>query len=134
MGNCPHATPSMNRLCSASVSTMKINDRNLRTPSRLLLALPIAALAFSLAACGGASRPSEDDVAKGLSQFFESQGMGDQIDADASECLAEYLVDSDLSNETLTFLANGEDKQKNEADKALTTQIISDNVQECIAD
>ncbi|WP_407359888.1 hypothetical protein [Microbacterium sp. LBN7] len=113
---------------------MKINDRNLRTPSRLLLALPIAALAFSLAACGGPSRPSEADVAKGLAEFFDSQGMGDQIDADAAECLAEYLVDSELSNETLTFLANGEDKQKNEADKALTTQIISDNVQECIAD
>ena len=113
---------------------MKINDRNLRTPSRLLLALPIAALAFSLAACGGPSRPSEADVAKGLTEFFESQGMGDQIDADASECLAEYLVDSDLSNETLTFLANGEDKQKDQADKDLTEKIISDNVQECIAD
>ena len=113
---------------------MKINDRNLRTTSRLLLALPIAALAFSLAACGGPSRPSEADVAKGLAEFFDSQGMGDQIDADASECLAEYLVDSDLSNETLTFLANGEDKQKDQADKDLTEKIISENVQECIAD
>jgi len=112
---------------------MKINDRNLRTPARLLMALPIAALAFSLAACGGASRPSEDDVAKGLTEFFESQGMGDQINADAASCFAGYMVDSDLSNETLTFIANGEDKQKDQADKELTQKIIEDNAEECLA-
>lgn len=108
---------------------MKLNDRNLRTPSRLLMALPIAALAFSLAACGGPSRPAESDVADGLDEFFTSQGQ--ELPDGAAECFAGYLVDSDLSNETLTFIANGEDKQKNEEDKALTTKILSDNLQEC---
>ncbi|RKN66592.1 hypothetical protein D7252_02610 [Microbacterium sp. CGR2] len=113
------------------MSIMIINDRNPRTSTRLLLALPIAALAFSLAACGGSSRPSEGEVAKGLVQFFESQGQADLLTEDASECLAEYLVDSELSNETLTYLANGEDKQKDEADKDLTTKIIQEHAQEC---
>lgn len=101
--------------------------------ARIAMALPIAALALSLAACGGPSRPSQADVADGLSEFFSSQPGGEVITEDAAECLAGYLVDSDLSNETLTYLANGEDRQKDEDDKALTTQIIQDHVQECVA-
>ncbi|MBO0979743.1 hypothetical protein [Microbacterium sp. SD291] len=106
---------------------------NTRTPSRLLLALPIAALAFSLAACGGAARPTADQVADGLTQFFDEQGMGDQIDADAAACLADHLVDSDLSDETLRYLADGEDKQSSVEDRDLTTQILQDNLAECTA-
>jgi len=107
-------------------------DRKLRTRSRLLLALPAAALALSLAACGGASRPSEAQVAEGLTKYFESAGQADIFNEDAAECFAGYLVDSDLSNETLTFLANGEDKQKDQADKDLTTKILQDNMAECM--
>ncbi|MCM3781310.1 hypothetical protein [Microbacterium hydrocarbonoxydans] len=112
---------------------MKLNDRNLRPASRLLMALPIAALAFSLAACGGPSRPSVDDVAEGIGKVFEEQGLGDQIDDDASQCFAEYLVDSDLSDETLNYLASGEDRQANQDDKDLTQKIITDHLEECVA-
>ncbi|MFB4350724.1 hypothetical protein [Microbacterium sp. CR_7] len=112
---------------------MKLNDRNLRPASRLLMALPIAALAFSLAACGGPSRPSVDDVADGLGQVFEEQGMGDIVTDEVADCFAEKLVESDLSNETLTYIANGEDKQANQEDKDLTTKIITDNLEECAA-
>ena len=108
---------------------MTFNDRNLRTPARLLMALPIAALAFSLAACGGSTRPSADDVAAGLDEFFTSQGQ--ELPDGASECFAGYLVDSELSNETLTFLANGEDKQSSVEDRDLTTKILKDNLDEC---
>ena len=110
---------------------MTLNDRNLRPSSRLLLALPITALVFSLAACGGAARPTADQVADGLTQYFEEQGMGDQIDADASACLAEHLVDSELSDETLNYLANGEDRQANVEDRDLTEQILKDNLVDC---
>lgn len=106
-------------------------DRKLRTRSRLLLALPAAALALSLAACG-ASRPSEADVSSGLTQYFESAGMGDVLDEKAADCFAGHLVDSDLSNETLNYLANGEDKQANQADKDLTSKILTDNMSECM--
>ncbi|CNL51133.1 Uncharacterised protein [Mycobacterium tuberculosis] len=51
---------------------------------------------------------------------------------EAATCLAEALVDSDLSDETLGYIADGEDKQRDEADKALTTQIIQDNLQDCV--
>jgi hypothetical protein len=107
-------------------------DRKLRTRSRLLLALPAAALALSLAACGGASRPSQDQVADGLTKYFESAGQADLFNAEAADCFAGYLVDSDLSNETLNYLANGEDKQADQEDKDLTTKILTDNMQECM--
>lgn len=122
----------MNRLCTDSVMPMKINDRTLRTPSRLLLVLPIAALAFSLAACGGPSRPSADDVADGIQQVFEGTAQADVITDDVALCYAEALVDSELSNETLTYIANGEDKQKNQEEKDLTTQILQDKTTECV--
>lgn len=111
---------------------MKINDHDLRTPARLLLALPIAALAFSLAACGGPSRPSADDVADGIQKVFEGTAQGDIVTDDVALCYAEALVDSKLSNETLTYIANGEDKQKNQEEKDLTTQILQDKTPECV--
>ena len=78
-------------------------DRNLRSrTSRLLLALPIAAVALSLAACSGAvERPSAEKVATGLQQVLEDQGVGDALPEDVMLCLSEALVDSDASNETL---------------------------------
>lgn len=121
----------MNLLCADSVDGMKLNDRNLRTPSRILMALPIAALAFSLAACGGSSRPAVDDVAAGIQKVYEDQGLGDAVTDEVATCFAEALVDSDLSNETLTYIANGEDKQSSQDDKALTTQILTDNLEKC---
>ncbi|QDE35980.1 hypothetical protein FIV50_14995 [Microbacterium foliorum] len=110
---------------------MKLNDRNLRTPARILMALPITALAFSLAACGGSSRPAVDDVADGIQKVYEDQGLGDTVTDEVATCFAEALVDSDLSNETLTYIANGEDKQSSQDDKALTTQILTDNLEKC---
>lgn len=115
------------------VGIMIATDRTPRTRSRILLALPIAALAFSLAACGGSARPTTDQVADGIQQVYEDQGLPDAISDDAATCFAEALVDSDLSDETLGYIADGEDKQKNEEEKAMTTQILTDKQEECFA-
>lgn len=106
-------------------------DRNVRT--RLLLALPIAAVAFSLAACSGPGRPSVDKVADGIYKVFEQEGQEDVVTKDVAACLADILVESELSDETLNYIANGEDKQKNIEERDLTTQLISENIQECAA-
>ena len=107
-------------------------DRNLRT--RILLALPMVAVAFSLAACAGPARPSVDKVADGIYKVFDEQGQKDVVTKDAATCLADVLVESDLSDETLNYIANGEDKQKNVEERDLTTQLIKDNIQECTAE
>ena len=107
-------------------------DRNLRT--RILLALPMVAVAFSLAACAGPARPSVDKVADGIYKVFDEQGMSDIYTEEVTACLAEHLLDSKLSDETLNYIANGEDKQKNIEERDLTTQIIQDHREECIGE
>lgn len=97
--------------------------------TRLLLTLPVTVLVLSLAACS-APRPTADQVADGLEKWAAQQQMED-IDADAAACFAEHLLDSDLSDETLNFIANGEDKQSSVADRDLTTKILRDNYEEC---
>ena len=112
---------------------MNIDSATPRTrTARLLMALPVAALAFSLAACSGPTRPSVDEVAGGISQIYEEQGLGDQFTDDMATCFAEALVESDLSNETLSYIADGEDKQKNVEERDLTEKILTDKQAECI--
>lgn len=108
-------------------------DRNTRTPARLLMALPIAALALSLAACGGpVERPSAEAVAKGLQKQLESQGMGDALNDKVVLCISEALVESDTSNETLDAIARGDDKALTTQDDYKTAEAaIKDSAVEC---
>lgn len=108
-------------------------DRNLRTRSRLLMALPIAALALSLAACGSATRPTADQVSDGLGKYLEEQGLGDSFPESATECFAGYLVDSELSNDTLNYIAEGKDQASSVEDGELTQKILQDNAEECMS-
>ncbi|MBT2474065.1 hypothetical protein J7E68_05625 [Microbacterium sp. ISL-103] len=112
---------------------MKLNDRNLRTPSRILMALPIAALAFSLAACGGAvERPSAEEVSDGLQKVLEDQGMGDTLTEPVILCLSEALVDSEVSNESLDAIAKGDSSAQTDEDEgALVQKTITDAAQDC---
>lgn len=105
---------------------------NIDRRTRILLAVPVAALALSLAACS-ASRPSADEVSQGLSKYFEEANMGDILTDDAADCFAGYLVDSDLSNDTLNYIAQGKDLASSTDDATLTQKILTDNLAECTA-
>ena len=107
-------------------------DRNLRLPVRLLMAVPVAALAFSLAACS-ASRPTADQVSDGLTKYFADANMSDSLPESAADCFAGYLVDSDLSNDTLNYIAQGKDQASSTDDADLTQKILEDNYAECTA-
>ncbi|MFT4258412.1 hypothetical protein [Microbacterium sp.] len=108
-------------------------DRNTRRSARLLMALPIAALAISLTACA-VSRPTVEEVSTGLVKHFEDQGLSDAMPDSVADCFAGYLVDSELSNETLASIANGEDKAASAEDGTLAAKIITDNTDECTAE
>jgi hypothetical protein len=65
-----------------------------------------------LTACGGGGRPSEDDIAKALKDngnpagaAFGSGGAAD----DAIDCIAKVLHDSDLSDDALQSLVDGDE-------------------------
>lgn len=124
----------MNSLWAASVVTMTLNDRTSRTSSRILMALPIAALAFSLAACGGAAaeRPSAQQVADGLTSVLEDQGLGDSLSDDVVLCLSEALVDSEVSNESLDAIAKGDENvQTDQKEGALVQKTITEAAPDC---
>ncbi|GAA4487472.1 hypothetical protein [Microbacterium panaciterrae] len=108
-------------------------DRKPRT-TRLLMAIPAIALAIGLAACsgGGSSRPSTDQVADGLYKVLHDGAGSTNFTKDVAKCVAKDLVASKLSDTTLNYIAKGEDKQSNEADKTLTTQIVQQSLPTCM--
>ncbi|KDA06931.1 hypothetical protein DC31_07840 [Microbacterium sp. CH12i] len=110
-------------------------NRNLRTrPSRLLLALPVVAIAFSLAACsGGAQRPSVDQLSDGLTTILEEGGQGGILTDDQIDCVAEKFLDSKVSDEDLSNLAAGKDEQTSQESKALVTDTMSSAAAECVS-
>lgn len=107
-------------------------DRNPRTRARLLMALPIAAMAFSLAACSGAvERPSVDEVSSGFQQILESVGQGDAFSDTQLDCMAGVLVDSEVSDQDLKNIADGKDEQTSQEAKELVEATTQAAVTEC---
>lgn len=111
-------------------------DRNLRTrTSRLLLALPVAAFAFSLAACSApAERPSAPEVAAGWKKIADEAGQGDLYTDDLLNCLAEALVESDLSDQDLANIAEGKDVQTSTDAQAQLTKVVAEAAPKCTAE
>lgn len=109
-------------------------DRNLRTrTSRLLLALPVAAVALSLAACSApVERPSSDKVADGIQQIFEDGGLGDSFTEAQITCIADMLVDSDVSDQDLANIADGKDVQTSAEAAKLVEEEMTVAAQECL--
>jgi len=110
-------------------------NRNLRTnTSRILMTLPIAAVALSLAACAGAAeRPSADKLSEGIVTILEDSGQGDIMTADQIDCVAEYFLDSEVTDQDLANIADGKDLQTSEESKDLVTSTMQDAVVECIS-
>lgn len=109
-------------------------DRKLRSrPARLLLALPVAALAFSLAACSGAAeRPSTSELSAGINQIFEDGGIGGQFTDEQITCISELLLDSELSDQDLANIAEGNDVQTDQAAYDLMQDEMTTAAQECL--
>ncbi len=104
--------------------------------SRLLLALPIAALAFGLSGCGssaGASgRPSAEDISTGLQKIVEEQGISDALNSDIIDCLSEKIAESDISDSDLRTIAQGEDAAISTDTQTALTDIMTSAATECV--
>lgn len=115
-------------------------DRNLRArTSRILMALPIAAVAFSLAACAGSAgpggdgsdRPSADELSTGITTILEDGGQGGILTEEQIDCIADEFVDSEVSDEDLKNMAGGEDLQTSEEAKTLVTSTMQEAIETC---
>ena len=115
------------------------SDRKLRT--RLLTAVPIAALALSLAACGGsaAERPSTSELSEGITTILEDTGgytIGDGEDAQITtaqvDCISDELIASDIPDQDLANLAEGKDEQTSQETFELVQTTMTAAVQTCV--
>lgn len=105
-------------------------DRNLRT--RLLATLPVAALVFSLAACAApVERPSAEEVAVGWQEIIEEAGQADLYTDELVMCIAEALVESEVSDQDLANLAEGRDVQTSQEAANLLTEVATQASADC---
>lgn len=101
---------------------MALSSSDTRTPLRAALLLPIVALTLVLAACGGGGeRPTADEVAEGLQTVFDDMGAGDYFTETQVLCIAEKLVESELTDEDLQSIADGNSEASESAADVLST-------------
>ncbi|MFE6735215.1 hypothetical protein [Microbacterium sp. NPDC057650] len=99
---------------------------------RLLLVLPAAAIAFSLAACSApAARPSVDDVSAGIQKAAKSTSSSEVFTDKVSDCVAKELVDSKISDGALNTIAEGKEP-KGADDQKLITKVLNDAAKTCL--
>ena len=86
----------------------------------------IAITLFLTGACGGSDRPSQADVSKAIQKTDSS------FSKKGADCAAKVLVDSDISDEGLTAIANDNKKYKpSAADQKVQTK-VSPAIAKCL--
>src|SRR5690606_11780773 len=92
------------------------------------VALSTVALLGGLAACGGADRPSKDELADAMTS--EDSVFGSAVGSAPDEmvdCMAGVLVDSDISDEALNAIVEGdEDYDASDEDEKAVNNVMSD--------
>lgn len=102
------------------------------SPKRLLLVLPAAAIAFSLAACSApAARPSVDEVSAGIQKAAKSANSSAVFTDEVSDCVAKELVDSKVSDSTLVTIAEGKEPEGADEQK-LITKVLEGAAETCL--
>lgn len=98
-----------------------------------MLATVFAVAALTLtSACGGGGgdRPSADEIATSL-QGSDSLLGGIPVDDEAATCLAEVLEASDLSDESLTALVEGDEDYEGDDGEVDVLQGLVTDIAEC---
>ncbi len=85
-----------------------------------------------LTACGGGGRPSEDDIAKALKDKGNPIGasLPDAAD-DIIDCIAKVLHESDLSDDALQAIVDGDSDYGAKSDDAKAMAEITTDMAKC---
>ena len=89
-----------------------------------------AALLVFTTACGGGGRPSVDEVSAALTS--EDSVFPTVLEDDQADCAAEKLVDSDLADETLQAIVDGDEDYEGSDEEADTLRDLSTDLAECV--
>lgn len=102
---------------------------------RKLGAAAAVAVLLAVSGCGGSDveRPSQEDVVKGLSPGGKDLlGINSQpVNEEGIDCAAKALVDSDLSNEALKAVIEGDEDFEGSNDDAKALTAVTGKVTEC---
>ena len=85
-----------------------------------------------LTACGGGGRPSEDEIADALK---DNNSFGDLTNGASDEiidCIAKALHESDLSDDALRALVDGDEDFTGDKDDTEAIADIQDDLTKCI--
>jgi hypothetical protein len=86
-----------------------------------------------LTACGGGGRPSTDDIAKALKDKGNPIGASIPSTADSTiDCIAKVLHDSDLSDDALQALVDGDSDYDANNDDAKAMAGITTDMAACV--
>lgn len=94
-----------------------------------------AVAVLSLSACGGggADRPTADELSKVLQS--SDNALGTAVPKEAADCVSKAFVDSDLSDEALNAIVEGdEDFDGSKEDEEAIKGIVSSDLTKCITD
>lgn len=102
-------------------------NTNLTLKKTLSAACIVATLALTSACGGGDDRPSKDDIVKGITKGSDGAMSDKQAD-----CAAEVIVDSDLSDEAVQALADGDTKYKASKDDQKQQDKLIEKLTTCL--
>jgi hypothetical protein len=90
-----------------------------------------------LTACGGGGRPSTEDIAKALKDKDNAAGQAfgaSGVDDKTIDCIAKAFHDSDLSDDALQAIVDGDDDFKGDKDdeKVLDDPDFAADVAKCV--
>ena len=95
--------------------------------------IALATLMAVLTACGGGGRPSEDDIAKALKDDDNPvSAMAAGASDEAIDCIAKAFHESDLSDDALQALVDGDEDYKGDDDDEKAIADIADDIGKCI--
>jgi len=104
---------------------------------RVLSAAAAAAFVLVLATgCGddgdgGGGRPSVDEISKGIQENMGDQ-LGGAMTEDIADCVAEAFRDSDLSDDALQAIVDGdEDYDASDEDTEALSSVSTESITEC---
>lgn len=97
----------------------------------LTAALVVAALSLTSACGGGGDRPSKADVKEALTS--KDNVFGAKIPSKTADCIADALVDSDVSDKTLQAIVDGDKKYKGSDEDKKSLDGLQSDLTKCVS-
>lgn len=96
----------------------------------LATAFALAALTLTSACGGGGGRPAASDISTALQA--EGNVLGTALPAKAADCVGTALEKSELSDDTLQALVDGDQEYSNSDDEDILLGDLAKDVSDCV--